>query len=391
MPLRDVKYAILELDGVELDVPTEKPIAAEDVSYTNANFTSDNLQDVVEEAANKSSRVTINQTAHGFTLPSYGILPVYYDNNTSQYVEANANSVDTAADALVVEIVDVDNFVIQESGVLNVAAHGLDVGKWHVLQDGVAGQLIAEDAQSTPRVQYLAYPVNADNILLRPDPIFFREVFVPQDISVLEDWVQGTDPTLTAGTDRLLIVGVTWEDLGTAPFPSVSSIEVGGQTGTLIIEQSVIATFQNASSKWYFTDAQIEAMTNNVITINWNVRTPGDLQTFNAILEGVDQVNPIVQTNSDSGTGGTDTLDADVNALAGGYVTVTCAGGNTGMGFTNNGTGFTRKLNLTLGSADGVVDDKLITADATPENCNITVTGSNRHELLAASFRRRES
>jgi len=60
------------------------------------------------------------------------------------------------------------------------------------------------------------------------------------------------------------------------------------------------------------------------------------------------------------------------------------------MGFTNNGTGWTRKLNLTMVSADGVIDDKEISTGATPENVNISITGSNRHVLVSSSYRRQE-
>lgn len=58
MPLRDVKYAALEIDGVELEELQEKPVAAEDCTFSDGDFTSDNVQDGIVEAKN---------TAVGFT------------------------------------------------------------------------------------------------------------------------------------------------------------------------------------------------------------------------------------------------------------------------------------------------------------------------------------
>lgn len=335
------------------------------------------------------NKVTINQPSHGFSLPSYGFIPVRYNNLTGDYVSAVADSIQEVADAVIVDVPDANNFTIQQEGFIEVTGHGLDVGKWYVLRSGLAGLILPWDslAGNDQLVQYLCFVVDADNILLRIDPAFIEDFFIAQDIAVLDDWTQGAAPALSAGTNRMLLVCVNWEeDTGTL----VTDIQVGGVSGTEVVSQPITSGFQYGAAMWRWTDAEIDSMVGNTVAVTWSAGVPLDFQTSTAMYENVDQTTPLIQANSDSGTGATDTLDADVNTLDGGLAVLNSGGGNTGMGFTNNGTGWTRKLDLTITSADGVVDDKLISADATPENVNISITGSNRHVLIAASFRRQE-
>lgn len=331
------------------------------------------------------------QVSHGFTLPSFGFLPLTYDNTAGEYVLAQADDQETAADVIAVDFPDDDTITLATEGVLEFDGHGLTVGKWYILRASLAGLVIAQDAVTQMNKQYICYPIDADTLFVRIDPMFVPTTFVPQDIAILEDWSQGGSPTINTGedTDRLLIVSVNWEDQSGSTL--VSAMDVGGESGNIVVEQSVISGIQYGSSICYWTEAQLQAMTNNTITISWTSGAPTAFQVAHAVIQNVDQASPVNDTATDQGTGGTDTLDADVDSIAGGYVIANCGGGNTGMGFTNNGTGWTRKLNLTITSADGVVDDKLISSAATPENVNISITGSNRHSLLSAAFRRRES
>ena len=382
-----INDGITDLPIVEALAYIEYPDNAKNIRFTNTSnsFVSDDVQDAIEEISNIKD---ITQTGHGFTLPSFGFLPLYYNAITGDYELASSTEITTASDCVAIGFPDTNTIKIQEGGLIEVT-HGLTVGKWYVLST-TPGQIEAYDVStgSEAKIQYLCFTLDSNTLILRQDPIFI-EPFVPRDIEILEDWITGsTTPTLTSGENRLMIVGVSWEeDAGT----TVSSIAVGGQTGTLLVQNTITSGFQAGSYTVYFTDSQIEAMINQNITITWTSGAPLDFEEFSAILQFVDQDNPIVATASDSGIGGTDTLDADVNSLAGGYVFLNCATGNEPTTFTNNGTGFTRKLNLTITSTDGVIDDKLISTDATPENVNMSVSNSNRHVLISASFRRKES
>lgn len=336
------------------------------------------------------NRYNITQTAHGFSLPSYGLIPVYYNNTNSQYEAANANSTTTAADFIIVDIPDANTITVQDGGFL-FGAHGLDVGKWYVLREGLAGLIVALDTVTgtDKNIQFLVFVVDSNTLLLRTDPMFTEDLFTPEDISVASDWSQGAQPvTVVAGTNRLLLASVNWEDQSGSTL--VTAMDIGGETGNLVTEQSLISGLQYGTSLCYWTESQIQNFTNTTLTITWSSGAPDFFQNASAQINGVDQTTPIVATNTDQGTGGTDTLDADVNTIDGGYAVAIAGGGNPGMGFTNNGAGWTRKLDLTITSADGVVDDKLIVTGATPENVNMSLTGSNRHVMIAASFRRQE-
>jgi len=329
-------------------------------------------------------RTVVNQTAHTFTLPSYGVIPVYYDNLTGNYVRANANDTDKAADALVVRVIDADNFEIQEGGFL-FGSHGLDVGKWYVLRSGLAGLIQSLDVHTVENTQYLLYVVDSNTLLLRVDPMYIRVLEGP-DMAVLQDWAQASSPpAVSAGTNRMLQVNINWEDDVTN---GVTSVTVGGVTATLVEEQTITSGFSQGCHVFCLLDSEIQSMVGTAVNITWNNGTPLSFATAFASFEHIHQSNPIVQTNTDSGTGSPDTLDADVNVEEGGYVFLGCSGGNTSITFTNNGTGWTRKVDLSFSSADGVIDDKFITADANPENVNITLTGSNRQVLVAASYRK---
>ena len=370
--------------GAEINATCGAPLRP-DVDLTSALGRPDKRW---KELWSSGLRYNVTQTAHGLSIPSFGFLPVYWNSTNSQYEPANANDILKAADFLVVDTPDANTLTIQEGGFL-YGAHGLNVGQWYALRSGLAGLILPSDMLNGMNKQYLCFVVDSDTLILRVDPIFEDNSFTPEDISVLTDWAQSTTAPDTAGDDRLLIVSVSWEDQEGSTL--VSGITIGGQVGTLVTEQSIISGLDQGSTICYWTDAQMEAMTDQNIIITWTSGAPTYHATYHAIIDHVDQVNPIVNTNTDSGTGGTDTMDADVNTTAGGYAMMISSAGNAGVTFTNNGTGWTRKLNLVITSADGVVDDKLTPTAATPENVNMSLSGSNRHVLLGASFRRRES
>ena len=326
----------------------------------------------------------VSQTAHGFTVPSYGVLPVYYNNVTGNYEEAQADDVGTAADAVVVSVLDADTFEIQEGGFV-YGAHGLDVGKWHVLDDSTAGEAVALDAYTSENVQYLFFTVDANTILLRLDPIYVRSVEGPA-ISVLQNWVQqATAPTVPAGTNRMQQININWEDDVTN---GIASVTIGGVAATLVEEQTITSGFSQGCHVFCIIESEIAAVVGNTVVITWNNGVPLSFSTAFASFENINQITPVVDTNTDSGLGTPDTMDADVTAEEDGYVFVCASGGNDPITFTNNGTGFTRQLDLTIASADGVIDDKFITVDTLSENVNMTLTGSNRHVMVAASYRK---
>ena len=102
---------------------------------------------------------SVNQVGHGFTLPSFGFIPVY--DNAGTWTKAIGSASSTYQDAVIIEVTDIDNFVIQRQGYVNIANHGLAVGRDYYLSDDDAGEI--SQVPTTNLVKCVA-PVN-DNYL----------------------------------------------------------------------------------------------------------------------------------------------------------------------------------------------------------------------------------
>lgn len=88
------------------------------------------------EASGGSTEAQITQSSHGFAV----LDSIRW--NGSAWVKAKADSVDTPAMGVVVEIVDTNNFIYAISGRYAVGAHGLTVGQWYYLSSATAGALV---------------------------------------------------------------------------------------------------------------------------------------------------------------------------------------------------------------------------------------------------------
>lgn len=94
----------------------------------------------------------VNQSSHGFsTTPP---TPIYYDDGSSIWKAAQANSADTLGTHLVIEIIDVDNFKATNIGRITVAAHTLTIGEYYFVSKDTAGALVTvePDGFSNPIV-----------------------------------------------------------------------------------------------------------------------------------------------------------------------------------------------------------------------------------------------
>ena len=77
----------------------------------------------------------LNQTAHGFSL----LNPVY--TNGTIWALAKADSANTLATHVVIEIIDVDNVILAQSGRVEAPLHGLTIGDYHFTSEASAGAL----------------------------------------------------------------------------------------------------------------------------------------------------------------------------------------------------------------------------------------------------------
>jgi len=142
---------------------------------------------------------SVNQVGHGFTLPSFGFIPVY--DNAGTWTKAIGSASSTYQDAVIIEVTDVDNFVIQRQGYVNIANHGLAVGRDYYLSDDDAGEI--SQVPTTNLVKCVA-PVN-DNYL------FIYNVAYPQAANGLT--TDGSTGQIIQGGDfnrNTIVGGVTY-------------------------------------------------------------------------------------------------------------------------------------------------------------------------------------
>lgn len=119
----------------------------------------------------QSRNLDVTQTAHGFTLPMAGVRPIVYNNGTSQYDLARSDAEATAADQCIVKINDLNSFRVQNRGYITVTGHGLTVGKYYVLSDTTAGNIVAEDSFTGDNTQRILFVMDANRLMLLVDPM----------------------------------------------------------------------------------------------------------------------------------------------------------------------------------------------------------------------------
>ena len=112
-------------------------------------------------------------------------------------------------------------------------------------------------------------------------------------VLILDPWTTGTTHAVSAGTNRLLLVGVYGEDLGAVD--SVNTVTWGGRTLTEINEVVVGLGSSNIAWLGYLDEAGIAAATGNTIVATWSGGSPpnNDVHYSAVTLENVDQTTPI--------------------------------------------------------------------------------------------------
>lgn len=114
----------------------------------------------------------INQVAHGFAVGE----GVYHNGAT--WVKAQANDADTLAYFVIVEVIDVDNFIAADFGRIEVPAHGYTIGNFYFLSDSVAGQ--ATNVEPSSFSNPLFYVEDANTLQVK----CLRPAVVGQDVTL---------------------------------------------------------------------------------------------------------------------------------------------------------------------------------------------------------------
>jgi len=86
----------------------------------------------------------VTQSSHGLTLHSF-----IYCNSSGVWSKAQADDPDTLANAVVIEVIDSDNFSVgMEGSVTFGSPHGLTVGEYYFTSNDIAGDMMLDDRHS---------------------------------------------------------------------------------------------------------------------------------------------------------------------------------------------------------------------------------------------------
>lgn len=80
----------------------------------------------------------INQAGHGFSLTNNVPLPAFMQTS-GQVALAQADDLDTLGAFYITEILDANNFIIQQTGYVTATGHGLNIGRYYFLSNATAG------------------------------------------------------------------------------------------------------------------------------------------------------------------------------------------------------------------------------------------------------------
>ena len=110
--------------------------------------------------------------------------------------------------------------------------------------------------------------------------------------SLLGSWQSGTSHTATAGSNRLMVVGITATDL--APASTISSVTYGGQPLTELGYATVDNGAVQTAAMYFLTEAGIQAASGTTVAVNWNV-TPIYVTTYtHAMFSNIYQEQPVI-------------------------------------------------------------------------------------------------
>ena len=199
-------------------------------------------------------------------------------------------------------------------------------------------------------------------------------------VTILDAWTTGLTHTVGAGSDRLLLFAVGYEN---GSDPGVSTVTYGGQSLTQIVGAVAGTTTVGRVELWYLNEAGIVAAVGSTFTVTWGGTAPSNPMYAAATYEGVDQTTPIYDSSFNS----TDTsipnpITTVVNVVTDAMAVSAAISGNDGSytwgGSWAEGTDQTAGTTTTMSSADDS-----ITAAGT-DTASATHSGPNRQAIVAA-------
>ncbi len=238
---------------------------------------------------------------------------------------------------------------------------------------------VAETSDASFRLRVTSNGANNRDFFLDwvPVKVYYEP---PAVVTILDAWTTGLTHTVSAGSDRLLLFAVGYEN---ASDPGVSAVSYGTQALSPIIGDVAGTTIVGRVELWYLNDAGIAAASGSTFSVTWGGTAPVDPMYAAATYENVNQSTPI----SDSASNSTDTttpnpITATVNVTDGDMAVAAAIAGNNGTyawgGGWTEGTDQTSGATTTMSSAENAA-----TASGT-DTASATHSGPNRQAIVAA-------
>lgn len=240
-------------------------------------------------------------------------------------------------------------------------------------------------------------PSGIDGIVLGVE----KKSLSPANVAVLDNWTVGLTKTISAGTNRMLMVIVNQEN-GGGVSRTLTSLTYGGQAMTRYTQQTVGTAFIGKTDVWRLNEAGITAATSTTLVPTFDLAvTLENIETFSsATFANVDQISSFgaIQVNSSNSSTNPVTLTTAVGTAIGGLVvsSVFCGSNTTpavAVGGTNTYTidaasGFTEVIDRYdanasfTGSGMSFQISNLPTLTATTVNPQCTFNGTPNRQLL---------
>ncbi len=187
--------------------------------------------------------------------------------------------------------------------------------------------------------------------------------------------------TISAGTNRLLVVAISYEN---SPAVTLNSMTYGGESMVKAVGAVTADTgFAAGSEIWYLLEAGIAAASGTTITPSWSA-TPAEGNISAASYTGVNQTGgattvPATAT-AESNEATPNPLIADLTETDEGMVSAQNSNGNAST--VTWGSDMTEQTDNATGSANGSYADRLST---TGGNVNIEPTNASQNRASACS------
>lgn len=202
-------------------------------------------------------------------------------------------------------------------------------------------------------------------------------------VAAADAWTTGLTHSVGAGSNRLLVFAVGYEN---ATDTLVSSVSYGGQAMTRITGTSATSTgVYNRAELWYLKESGIAAASSTTFSVTWGGGAPTDPMYAAGAYTGVDQTTPIADSSSNSTTAATpNPLTTNLTVLDREMSVGVAISGNTGT--YSWGNSWTEDTDQTSGATTNLSTAHHAETASATATASATHSGPNRQVVVAAAL-----